>query len=370
MTELTSRPLPLDEEHRRLGARMVSFAGWQMPIQYRGIRAEHEAVRERAGLFDVCHMGELHLRGPRALEVVNTLLTNDVRAIADGRALYSCCCNESGGVLDDVIAYRRSAEDVLVVCNASNREKMSGHFEHAARGRCEFEDVSDATSLLALQGPQAFAVLRAAQSSVTEAGLRRFAFASGVVAGVACTVARTGYTGEDGVELFCAPRDVARLWSSLLEAGSALGVAPVGLGARDTLRLEACLPLHGNELTEAIHPLEAGLSWVVKFDKPEFFGRAALLEHARNGLTRRLVGFEMVGRGTARHGYPLLDPNGDTIGFCTSGTPAPTLGKSVGLGYVPESMAELGGRLLVDCRGKPIEAVIVPTPFYRRPRGN
>ncbi|MBN1609786.1 MAG: glycine cleavage system aminomethyltransferase GcvT [Polyangiaceae bacterium] len=369
MTEQQSRPLALDEEHRRLGARMVAFAGWQMPIQYRGIRAEHEAVRQRAGLFDVCHMGELHLRGPRALEVTNTLLTNDVRAIADGRALYSCCCNDSGGVLDDVIAYRRSDQDVLVVCNASNREKMRDHFERMARGRCEFEDVSEATSLLALQGPQAFAVLRAAQSSIEEPGLRRFAFASGVVAGVSCTVARTGYTGEDGVEIFCAPRDVARLWSSLLEAGSALGAEPVGLGARDTLRLEACLPLYGNELTEETNPLEAGLSWVVKFDKREFLGRAAL-ERARSSLARRLVGFEMLGRGTARHGYALLGPAGETVGFCTSGTPSPTLGKSVGLGYVPESMAPVGGRLFVDCRGKPIEAVVVPTPFYRRARSH
>jgi aminomethyltransferase len=369
MSEQQSRPLPLDQEHRRLGARMVAFAGWQMPIQYRGIRAEHEAVRHRAGLFDVCHMGELHLRGPRALEVANTLLTNDLRAIKDGRALYSCCCNDSGGVLDDVIAYRRNDRDVLVVCNASNRDKMSGHFERVARGRCEFEDESEATSLLALQGPQAFAVLRAAQSSIEEGGLRRFAFASGVVAGVACTVARTGYTGEDGVEIFCTPQDVARLWCSLLEAGSAFGAEPVGLGARDTLRLEACLPLYGNELTEEINPLEAGLSWVVKFDKPEFLGRAALLEHARTGLARRLVGFEMLGRGTARHGYGLLSPEGETIGFCTSGTPSPTLGRSVGLGYVPQSVAQVGGRLLVDCRGKLVEAVIVPTPFYRRRPG-
>ena len=368
MSEQQSRPLPLDQQHRHLGARMVPFAGWQMPIQYRGIRAEHEAVRQRVGLFDVCHMGELRLSGPRALEVTNTLLTNDVRAIADGRAVYSCCCNDEGGVLDDVIAYRRGAQDVLVVCNASNREKMSAHFERAARGRCDFEDMSEATSLLALQGPRAFAVLRAARSSIEEAALRRFAFTSGAVAGVSCTVARTGYTGEDGVEIFCAPADVARLWSSLLEAGSTVGAEPVGLGARDTLRLEACLPLYGNELTEETSPLEAGLSWVVKFDKPEFFGRAALLERTRSGLTRRLVGFEMLGRGTARHGYALLGPDGETIGVCTSGTPSPTLGKSVGLGYVPLTMAQVGNRLLVDCRGKSIEAVIVPTPFYRRAR--
>jgi aminomethyltransferase len=370
MSEEQSRPLPLDQEHRRLGARMVPFAGWQMPIQYRGIRAEHEAVRQRAGLFDVSHMGELHLRGSRALEVINTLLTNDVSAVTDGRAVYSCCCNDSGGVLDDVIAYRRSAEDVLVVCNASNRAKMSAHFERAARGLCEFEDASEATSLLALQGPRAFAVLKAAQSSIQEGSLNRFSFADGSVAGVSCTVARTGYTGEDGVEIFCAPADVARLWSSLLEGGRALGAEPVGLGARDTLRLEACLPLYGNELTEEVSPLEAGLSWVVKFDKPEFLGRAALLEHSRSGLARRLVGFEMLGRGTARHGYALLAPGGETIGVCTSGTPSPTLGKSVGLGYVPQTLAQVGSRLFVDCRGKTIEAVIVPTPFYRRTRSN
>lgn len=368
MSEEQTRALVLDREHRRVGARMVPYAGWQMPIQYRGIRVEHEAVRQRAGLFDVCHMGELHLSGPRALEVTNALLTNDVRSLADGRALYSCCCNESGGVLDDVIAYRRAIDDVLVVCNASNRQKMSAHFEAIARGRCGFEDVSEAMGLLALQGPRAFAVLRAAGCSIEATSLARFAFALGVVAGVKCTVARTGYTGEDGVELFCDPDDVARLWSGLQESGNSLGVEPVGLGARDTLRLEACLPLYGNELTEETHPLEAGLSWVVKFDKPDFIGKAALVERARAGSARELVGFEMVGRGTARHGYTLLSPEGTSMGFCTSGAPSPTLGKSIGLGYVPRTFAQVGSRLLVDCRGKTIEAVVVSRPFYRRSR--
>jgi aminomethyltransferase len=255
-----------------------------------------------------------------------------------------------------------------VVCNASNRGKMSHHFECAARGRCDFEDVSEATSLLALQGPQTFAILRAAGSSVEESRLPRFTFATGVVAGVSCTVARTGYTGEDGVEIFCSPADVARVWSSLLEAGRAARIEPVGLGARDTLRLEACLPLYGNELTEDTNPLEAGLSWVVKFDKPELFLGRSALERAKSGLARRLVGFEMLGRGTARHGYALLGLEGERIGICTSGTPAPTLGKSIGLGYVPQTMAQVGSRLLVDCRGKSIDAAVVPTPFYRRPR--
>lgn len=357
----------LYSEHRRLAARIVPFAGWQMPIQYRGIQAEHEAVRERAGLFDVCHMGELSLRGPGAVGAADWLLTNSVGQLSDGRAVYSCCCRKDGGILDDVIAYRLGPEDVLVVCNASNRSKLADHFAEQSRGRCEYRDVSDETSLLALQGPRSFDVLHRAGWSVEDEGLRRFSAVGATIAGVRCTVGRTGYTGEDGVELFCSPDQVAALWSGLLEAGKDSGLEPIGLGARDTLRLEAALPLYGHELDEGTTPLEANLEWTVKFGKPEFLGKQALVAQKAAGVARRLVGFEMVGRGIARHGYPLLNLGGARVGVCTSGSPSITLKTSIGLGYLPIRDAEPGTRIFVDCRGKSVEARVVPTPFYRRP---
>ena len=357
---------PLFAKHEALGARLVPFAGWEMPIQYKGISIEHQAVRERVGLFDVSHMGELELRGERALALVDSLITNDLTRAADGQATYTCCCNERGTVLDDLIVYRRASNDVLVVCNASNRDKISAHFAAAARGVCEFEDISDRTALLALQGPQALAVLKRAGVSLDLASLKTFRFANGTVAGVACVIARTGYTGEDGVELFCAWDDAVALWDALLGAGAEAGIEAIGLGARDTLRLDARLSLYGNEIDETTNPLEAGLGWVVKLDKPDFKGKAALLAVKERGLSRVLVGFEMTGRGIARHGYPLCDATGTPFGVCTSGGPSPTLGKSIGLGYVPLASSAIGSDLLVDCRGKKIPAQIVKTPFYKR----
>jgi aminomethyltransferase len=344
----------------------VPFGGWDMPVEYSGIVNEHMAVRERAGLFDVSHMGELQLRGERALELVNSLITNDIARAVDGQATYTCCCNERGTVLDDLIVYRRAHDELIVVCNASNRDKISAHFAAAARGVCEFEDISDKTALLALQGPEALAVLNRAGVSIDLGSLKTFRFESGKVAGIRCVIARTGYTGEDGVELFCAWDDAVSLWDALLRAGSESGIEPIGLGARDTLRLDARLSLYGNEIDESINPLEAGLGWVVKLDKPNFIGKAALIAIKERGLPRILVGFEMTGRGIARHGYPLCDSAGQEFGHCTSGGPSPTLGKSIGLGYVPLASSAIGSELLVDCRGKKIPARIVKTPFYKR----
>lgn len=361
------RHTALFERHQRLGARLVPFAGWEMPIQYQGITAEHQAVRQRAGLFDVSHMGELEIRGPGALEAVNALITNDLARAADGQAVYTCCCNERGTILDDLIVYRRNPEHVLVVCNASNRDKISAHFESRIGSRCAFRDVSDETALLALQGPRALGVLQAAGSSLDAAGaLRSFRFADAEVAGVRCTIARTGYTGEDGVEIFCAWADSPKLWDALLEAGRGEGIVPVGLGARDTLRLEARLSLYGNEIDETTNPIEAGLGWTVKLDKPEFVGREAIAEIKARGPSRTLVGFEMTGRGIARHGYPLLDASGAVVGVCTSGGPSPTLGKNIGLGYLPPELGAIGTEFSVDCRGKSVPAVVVKTPFYKR----
>jgi aminomethyltransferase len=362
------RETPLCAEHRRLGARLVPFAGYLMPLQYRGISAEHVAVRERAGLFDVSHMGELELWGDGAERVVNSLVTNDLSRAAPGQAMYACCCNEAGTILDDLIVYKWSAQQVLVVCNASNRGKLAAHFASAAAAQCDFADRSDETALLALQGPRAVQVLERAGCDIANLGtaLATFRFRRARVAGLQCTVARTGYTGEDGFELFCSNRDAPPLHRALLSAGQEAGIEPAGLGARDTLRLEARLPLYGNDIDETTNPFEAGLGWTVRLDKGPFVGRAKLAGVKAKGVRRRLVGFEMTGRGIARHGYPLLDSTGQAAGVCTSGAPSPTLGKSIGLGYLPVAMAEVGTEFAVDCRGRQVGAVVVKTPFYRR----
>jgi aminomethyltransferase len=363
------RRTSLYDEHVAAGARLVPFAGWEMPVQYKGIVEEHRAVRERVGLFDVSHMGELELTGKGALELVSSLITNDPTRIADGQALYTCCCNEHGTILDDLIVYRRSPERMLIVCNASNRDKIVSHFARAAEGHVDFKDVSDQTALLALQGPKAMETLAAAGTSFDVGQeLKSFRFRDGDVAKIPCTIARTGYTGEDGVELFVAWDAAPALFRALMAAGKAFGIEPVGLGARDTLRLEARLALYGNDIDESTDPLEAGLGWVVKLDKPNFVGKDALVRLKAEGPRRAFVGFEMRGRGIARHGYPLLDASGGTIGLCTSGSPSPTLGKSIGLGYVPPAYSAVGTPIIVDCRGKAIEAEVVPTPFYRRAR--
>jgi aminomethyltransferase len=362
------RRTPVHAEHVRLGARLVPFAGWEMPIQYSGISEEHQAVRQRAGLFDVSHMGEILVSGPGAIALVDNLVTGDVTRVKNGQALYTCACNERGTILDDLIVYRRGDNEILIVCNASNRDKIAAHVSSLATPTAQVRDVSDDYALLALQGPKAFQVLSAIGTDHPFSELPSFHFQSGQVGGVKCTVARTGYTGEDGVELFVAPNDAARLFAALLEAGAPHGIAPIGLGARDTLRLEARLSLYGNEIDETTNPLEAGLGWIVKLEKPNFIGKAALLAVRDAGLSRRIVGFEMTGRGIARHGYPLWDAAGKPVGVCTSGGPAPTLGKSIGLGYLPLGMAEVGTQFQVDCRGKGIPAVVVRTPFYRRPR--
>ena len=350
---------------------MVPFAGWHMPVQYAGVKQEHIAVRTAAGLFDVSHMGELELDGPGAGPLINHLITNDAAKLVDGQALYTCCCNEGGTILDDLLVYRLGAERWLVVCNASNREKIVMHFRrHAsATDGCSFRDASDDTALVALQGPRALTIAaRSGSDGESLSELGPFHLRETSLFGQACIVARTGYTGEDGVEIFCANDAAASLWRALLEAGRDLGLEPAGLAARDTLRLEARLSLYGNDIDETTNPLEAGLGWTVKLKKGDFVGRDALREIKDSGLERKLVGFEMIGRGIARQGYPLVDAAGAQVGICTSGSPAPSLGKSIGLGYLPVGMTEPGTPLWVDCRGRKVEAVVVPTPFYKRPQ--
>ncbi len=367
MTDAPLRKTSLHDNHVRLGARIVPFAGWEMPVQYTGIVDEHQAVRTAAGLFDVSHMGELEMRGEYAAQVVAYLITNDAGKLTDGQALYTCACNAKGTILDDLIVYRAAQDRWLIVCNASNVDKMAKVFSEAAENHCTFENRSDETALIALQGPKAFEILaRAGSDAAKLVELKSFHFRDAVICNVRCTAARTGYTGEDGVEVFCAWNDAPALWNQLLELGKPSGIKPTGLGARDTLRLEARLSLYGNDIDETTNPLEAGLGWVTKIDKGDFIGKEALAAIKASPMPRKLVGFEVTGRGIARHGYPLRDLEGKEVGLCTSGSPGPTVGKNIGLGYLPSAMSALGTKFLVDCRGKNVEAVVTKTPFYKR----
>jgi aminomethyltransferase len=354
---------PLYDTHVRAGARMVEFAGWDMPVQYEGILAEHAAVRTRVGLFDVSHMGEVVFRGPKALGALNRVFTNDLSKIADGQAQYGCLCRDDGGIVDDVVVYRRAADDLLVCVNASNRKKDFDWLA-AHAGDADVKNESDAWAQLALQGPKAAELLQRL-TKVNLSQLRSYRFGQGEVAGVGCLVARTGYTGEDGFELFCRSEDGPRLWDALFAGGKPEGITPCGLGARDSLRLEMAYRLYGSDMDDGTTPLEAGLGWVVKLDKGDFVGRDALVRQKEQGLTRKLVGFQLVEPGIARHGYPVLQ-DGRKIGEVTSGTKSPSLGTSIGLAYVPPALAAEGSSFAVEIRGKPVAAQAVKTPFYTR----
>ncbi len=345
----------------------MPFAGYEMPVQFKGITEEHNAVRTRAGMFDVSHMGRLWLTGEHSGAVVDYVVTTDAAKLGDGQAMYTCACNQRGTILDDLLVYRHAQDRWAVVCNASNHDKMAAHFAQAAKNHCEFRDDTRNTALIALQGPKAFEILAKLGGQGPDCvKLPSFGLGPFELVGARCIVARTGYTGEDGVEIFVPNAEAPRVWKALMEAGAPLGIQPTGLGARDTLRLEARLSLYGNDIDETTNPLEAGLAWIVKLDKPDFIGKAALVRIKEQGLPRKIAGFEMLGRGIARHGYPLLDMSGKAVGICTSGSPSPTLGKNIGLGFLPAEMTKIGTRFQVDCRGKPIEAVVVKVPFYKR----
>jgi aminomethyltransferase len=375
------RRTPLFAAHQALGAKIIDFGGWAMPVQYEtGILKEHRAVRTAVGLFDVSHMGEVALRGARAAEAVQRLVTNDVGKLADGTAMYTVMCYEHGGIVDDLIVYRRSATDFFIVLNASNTDKdLAWIREHAPAFGVAVEDLSDATALIAVQGPRAVALVeslaRAGTGSIDMAGIAPFHFADVELAGVACAAARTGYTGEDGFELACASGDAERLWNALLERGQQHGVLPIGLGARDTLRLEARLCLYGNDIDETTNPYEAGLGWVVKPEAGDFIGKQAMLAAKAAGIGRKLVGFQIEDRrGIARPGYPVVDrgraggqPEAQIIGRVTSGTKGISVEGAIGMAYVPSEYAEPGSEITIDCRGKDVPATIVKGKFYRRP---
>ena len=354
---------PLFALHRELGAKLIDFGGWEMPVQYSGILEEHRAVRERAGIFDVSHMGELLFEGPGAAAALQRLTPNDIGRLADGRCHYSAFLTDRGTFVDDLLVYRRASDDFLVVVNASNRPKDFAWAREGAGGEAEVTDASDEYALLAVQGPLAGRLVgRAAGEDPTD--LHYYGFREMRVFGAPALVSRTGYTGEDGFEIYLAPADAERVFRRLLELGAPDGVLPCGLGARDTLRLEAKMALYGNDIDDTVTPWEADLGWIVKMDKGEFTGRDALARQKALGISRKLVGFEMVDRGIARHGYPAHAPHGE--GLVTSGTHSPTLGKPIGLAMLPIADAVVGTEFEADIRGRGAKARVVPTPFYKR----
>ena len=379
MSESPSQPAgaprrtALDALHRALGATMTDFAGWDMPLRYASEREEHQAVRTRAGLFDLSHMGEITVTGPQAGELLDFALVGHLSALAVGRARYTMICAADGGILDDLIVYRLAEQEFMIVANASNAQTVLDVVaERAAGFDAAVRDDRDAYALLAVQGPESPGILK----SLTDAdldGLKYYAGLPGTVAGVPALIARTGYTGEDGFELFVAPADAEPLWKALTEAGKAVGLVPCGLSCRDTLRLEAGMPLYGHELTTALTPFDAGLGRVVKFDKPgDFVGREALTAAAEKAAAtppRKLVGLVAQGRRVPRAGYPVTDGSGAVIGEVTSGAPSPTLGVPIAMAYVDAAHAAPGAAgVTVDIRGAREPHEVVALPFYKRER--
>jgi aminomethyltransferase len=364
----------LNSVHRQMGAKMVEFNGWEMPVEYPsagGIMAEHNAVRTGVGIFDVSHMGDIRVAGPQALAAVQHISMNDASRLALGQAQYSALLYPEGTFVDDVVVHRLVEDEYLLVINAGTREKdFSWVSDHTRQFNCEAENLSDDFTQIAIQGPRAVSLLQ----QLTDADLSAVKFywaTRGTVCGLKNTlIARTGYTGEDGFEIYV-PSDEptsARVWNEILEAGKEFGVVPCGLGARNTLRLEAKLPLYGHEISDTINVWEAGLDRFCKMEKPDFLGRTSLERARAEGTKRALVGLEMTDRGIARDGYKVLDPSGREIGYVTSGSPAPFLKKNIALAYVSAEFVPLGTELRVEIRGQGVKAQVVPTPFYKKPK--
>ncbi len=351
---------PLRDVHVAAGAKMVPFGGWEMPVQYTGIIEEHRVVRSAVGLFDISHMGEFEARGPGALAAVQALTTNDASALIVGQVQYSLLCYPEGGIVDDLTLYRLADQHYMLTVNASNIDKdWAWVTEHGPGGG--WTNVSEETGLLAVQGPRAEGLVqRLADQDVTR--VPYYHFVHGTVAGVPCLISRTGYTGEDGFELYAPAARLEGLWHALMDAGKGAGIRPIGLGARDTLRLEMKFALYGNDIDETTNPLEAGLGWVVKPAKSEFIGSKAIEAVRGAGVTRKLVGFEMAERAVARHGYRLLK-GGDPVGVVTSGSFSPTLERCIGMGYVRTDLTAVGTELDVDIRGQAHRAHVAKTPF-------
>ena len=373
-TTPTIRKTALNAVHRQMGAKMVEFSGWDMPVEYPssgGIMAEHNAVRTGVGIFDVSHMGDIRLSGPEALAAVQHISMNDAARLAIGQAQYSALLYPQGTFVDDVIVHRLGEDDYLLVINAGTREKdFNWVRDNTQSFNCKVEHLSDDFTQIAIQGPKGVQLLQKL-TDANLAGVKFYWLTRGTVCGLKnILIARTGYTGEDGFEIYT-PSDEAtsvRVWKEILAAGKEWNVVPCGLGARNTLRLEAKLPLYGHEISDTINVWEAGLDRFIKMEKPDFIGKLALEKAKGEGLKRTLVGLEMVERGIARDGYKVLDDAGKEIGYVTSGSPAPFLKKNIALAYVPPAFAAIGARVKVEIRGQGVGAQVVPTPFYKRPK--
>jgi aminomethyltransferase len=357
---------PLNARHRALGARMVEFGGWDMPVEYSGIVDEHQAVRTRAGLFDVSHMGEIEIAGRDALAAVQHITTNDASRLAIGQAQYSALPTPEGTFVDDVLTYRLADDHYMLVVNAANIMKDFNWIasQIAGRGDAAAVNTSSRYALIALQGPAAREVLQTLTGIPLES-IKFYWFTTGEVAGVRATVSRTGYTGEDGFEVFVPPGSAERVWDAILMAGKSAGVIPAGLGARDTLRLEAAMRLYGNDIDETTTVIEADLGWTVGWKKEDFIGADVLRRQKESGVERKIVGFEVLDRAIARHGHDVL-ADGTKIGVVTSGTQTPYLKKSIGMAYVPTVRSSPGTGLEIDVRGRRVRAEVVPMPFYKR----
>ncbi len=370
---------PLNQIHKTLGAKMIDFAGWEMPVQYTGIIEEHLITRTKAGLFDISHMGEILFEGPGALQAVQYLTTNQAAKLVPGQVQYSALLYPTGTFVDDITVYKFSEEQFMFCVNAVNTDKDYAWIQENISSKkpdfapVQIKNISDEIALLALQGPKAAEILQKL-TEIDLSTLKSFRFTEGTVGEVKTWISRTGYTGEDGFELYIPAEEanpevhqgkVIEVWNKLLEVGQEYGLKPVGLGARDTLRLEARLVLYGNDITDQTTPLEADLEWIVKYDKGNFIGREALLKQKEQGIQKKLVGFEMIERGIARPHYKILKGQ-ELIGEVTSGTYAPYLDKNIGLGYVKIEYSEIGTELDILIRDKKVKAKIVPTPFYKR----
>jgi len=354
----------LSHVHEALGAKMVPFAGYKMPVSYEGVNAEHETVRTAVGVFDVSHMGEFLITGPHALDLIQKVCSNDASKLVDGQAQYSCIPNDTGGIVDDLIIYRLNSEKWLLVVNASNIEKDWNWISSKNSMGAEMRDLSENFSLLAIQGPKAVEAMQSL-TSVDLSEIKFYTFEVADFAGIEhVIISATGYTGSGGFEIYCKNSEVEQIWNKVLEAGADFGIKPVGLAARDTLRLEMGYCLYGNDIDDTTSPLEAGLGWITKFTK-EFTNSEALQKQKEEGVKRKLVGFELTERGIPRQGYEILDASGKVIGVVTSGTMSPSLGKGIGLGYVSTEMSKPGAEIGIQIRKKVVSATVVKLPFYK-----
>ena len=355
----------LSQKHISLGAKMVPFAGYNMPVSYTGLNEEHAVVRNSVGVFDVSHMGEFILRGEHALDLIQKVTSNDASVLTDGKAQYSCLPNATGGIVDDLLVYRIDAKTYMLVVNASNIEKDWNWIKSQDTWNVDMKDISEETSLLAIQGPDALAALQKL-TDVNLSEIPYYSFVKGNFNGVAnVVISNTGYTGAGGFELYFENSQAENMWNAIFEAGKEFNIKPIGLGARDTLRLEMGFCLYGNDIDDSTSPIEAGLGWITKFTK-HFTNRAAIEAQKTVGVSRKLVGFEMIDRGIPRHDYPVADANGQVIGKVTSGTQSPTLGKAIGLAYVNTEFAKSGSEIYIMIRDKAVKAIVCKIPFLRK----